>query len=144
MFAQSQTNTMAGPSTEPHIAALHQSLIPNWTSAAFSKFVDACRGLVDELAISPTIANGKEEMMRCEQVFRQVCYLAERFWPDVDSAMSDIDDHPHHRALTMHDGQPSLGAMQNGVVQAARAANEVVQEGTFAGLGADNQNGQSS
>jgi len=91
MYAQSFTSTLSGPSSEAHIAALHQSLIPNWTSPAFSKFVDACRGLVDELAISPTIANGKEEMQRCEQVFRQVCWLAERFWPDVDG-MGEEDD----------------------------------------------------
>jgi len=91
MYAQSFTSTLSGPSSESHIAALHQSLIPNWTSPAFSKFVDACRGLVDELAISPTIANGKEEMQRCEQVFRQVCWLAERFWPDVDG-MGEEDD----------------------------------------------------
>ena len=91
MYAQSFTSTLSGPSSESQIAALHQSLIPNWTSPAFSKFVDACRGLVDELAISPTIANGKEEMQRCEQVFRQVCWLAERFWPDVDG-MGEEDD----------------------------------------------------
>jgi hypothetical protein len=91
MYAQSFTSTLSGPSSESHIAALHQSLIPNWTSAAFAKFVDACRGLVDDLANSPTIANGKEEFQRCEMAFRQVCWLAERFWPDVDG-MGDEDD----------------------------------------------------
>jgi hypothetical protein len=47
--------------------------------------------LVDELANSPTISNGKEEMERCNQVFRQVCWLAEKFWPDVDG-MGEEDE----------------------------------------------------
>ena len=75
----------------PHIAALHQSLIPNWTSPAFSKFVDACRTLVDELANATNAPNGKEEMLRCDQVFKQVLWLEERFWPDVDG-MGEEDE----------------------------------------------------
>jgi len=35
--------------------------------------------------------NGKEEMLRCEQVFRQICWLEERFWPDVDG-MGEEDE----------------------------------------------------
>lgn len=30
-------------------------------------------------------------MMRCEQVFKQICWLQERFWPDVDG-MGEEDD----------------------------------------------------
>ena len=71
--------------------ALHQALIPNWTSPAFSKFVDATRVLVDELANTTTSPNGKEEMLRCEEVFRQICWLEERFWPDVDG-MGEEDE----------------------------------------------------
>ena len=71
--------------------ALHQALIPNWTSPAFSKFVDATRVLVDELANTTTSPNGKEEMLRCEDVFRQICWLEERFWPDVDG-MGEEDE----------------------------------------------------
>lgn len=99
--------------------------------------MDACRGLVDELAISPTIANGKEEMMRCEQVFRQVCWLAERFWPDVDG-MGEEDDTGRGMSLAAQGGT-------NGAVQAARAATEVAaQESTFT-LGAqDASTGSSS
>jgi hypothetical protein len=67
--------------------------------------VDACRGLVDELAIAPTIANGKEEMNRCEQVFRQVCFLAERFWPDVDG-MGEEDD-SSRLTLSVGTGNPN-------------------------------------
>jgi hypothetical protein len=76
---------------EPHIVALHQALIPNWTSPAFSKFVDACRALVDELANSNSARDGREEMLRCEEIFRQICYLEERFWPDVDG-MGEVDE----------------------------------------------------
>ncbi|KAF2404118.1 heme oxygenase-like protein [Trichodelitschia bisporula] len=91
MYASSFTSTLQGPTTENHIAALHQALIPNWTSPAFSKFVDACRTLVDELANTSTSTNGKEEMLRCEQIFRQVCWLEEQFWPDVDG-MGEEDE----------------------------------------------------
>jgi hypothetical protein len=120
MYAQSFTSTLSGPSAESHIAALHQSLIPNWTSPAFSKFVDACRGLVDELAISPTIANGKEEMQRCEQVFRQSCFLAQRFWPDVDG-MGEEDD--TDRLMADASAQSDSSGFLNGAAEAAAGAS---------------------
>jgi thiaminase len=123
LYAQSFTSTLTGPSSEPHIAALHQALIPNWTSPAFSKFVDACRGLVDELAISPTIANGKEEMQRCEQVFRQVCWLAERFWPDVDGIGEDDDGGRLMPGVTDGQGNDASGfaGVLNGSTEAGAA-----------------------
>ena len=67
--------------------------------------------------------------MRCEQVFRQVCWLAERFWPDVDGMGEE--DETSGRTLSLA-GQSA----QNGAVQAARAAAEVVGEG-FALSGGD-------
>lgn len=36
-------------------------------------------------------SNGKEEMDRCQEVFTQICWLAERFWPDVDG-MGEEDE----------------------------------------------------
>ncbi|OQO14949.1 hypothetical protein B0A48_00331 [Cryoendolithus antarcticus] len=87
-YAQSS----AIPSDEPHLAALHQSLVPNWTSPAFSKFVDACRAIVDELANSQTSGNGREEMARCETVFKQAIWLWQRLWPAVDGMGSEQDD----------------------------------------------------
>lgn len=30
-------------------------------------------------------------MLRCEEVFRQICWLEERFWPDVDG-MGEEDE----------------------------------------------------
>ncbi|KAF1982579.1 heme oxygenase-like protein [Aulographum hederae CBS 113979] len=99
LYASSFSTSLSAPPTSPHIAALHQSLIPNWTSPAFSKFVDACRALVDELANSTTSPNGKEEMLRCEQVFSQICWLEERFWPDVDG-MGEGDETGVNRATS--------------------------------------------
>jgi hypothetical protein len=64
---------------------------PNWTSPAFSKFVDATRALVDELANITTTRDGREEMVRCEEIFRQICWLEQRFWPDVDG-MGEEDE----------------------------------------------------
>ncbi|KZM24928.1 hypothetical protein ST47_g3926 [Ascochyta rabiei] len=83
-YAASFSTSLSTPSNESHIVALHQALIPNWTSPAFSKFVDATRALVDELANITTTRDGKEEMQRCEEIFRQICWLEQRFWPEVD------------------------------------------------------------
>lgn len=90
-YASSFSTSLSTPSPENHIVALHQALIPNWTSPAFSKFVDATRALVDELANITTAHDGKEEMIRCEDIFRQICWLEERFWPDVDG-MGEEDE----------------------------------------------------
>lgn len=77
--------------TDSHNAALHQSLIPNWTSPAFAKFVDACRAVVDELANAQTSGNGREEMTRCEGAWKQVLWLWEKSWPEVDG-MGEEDE----------------------------------------------------
>lgn len=77
---------------EAHIAALHQSLIPNWTSPAFAKFVDACRSVVDDLANAQTTGNGKDEMMRCDNAFRQVIWLWEKTWPDPETKSAQEED----------------------------------------------------
>ena len=78
-------------SNEAHINALHQALIPNWTSPAFSKFVDACRSIVDEVANSMTTGNGREEMLRCEQTFKQALWLWKGIWSEVNG-MGESDD----------------------------------------------------
>jgi hypothetical protein len=106
-YASSFSTSLSTPSTENHIVALHQALIPNWTSPAFSKFVDATRALVDELANITTAHDGKEEMIRCEEIFRQICWLEERFWPDVDG-MGEVDE-------TARLGQAGLGPLGAGV-----------------------------
>lgn len=70
---------------------MHQALIPNWTSHAFTKFVDACRAIVDELANAQTSGNGRAEMGRCESVFKQIIWVWERIWPDVNG-MGEEDE----------------------------------------------------
>ncbi|KAK3060053.1 hypothetical protein LTS18_009450 [Coniosporium uncinatum] len=134
LYASSFSTSLSAPvstnANAPHIAALHQSLIPNWTSPAFSKFVDACRALVDELANSTTSPNGKEEMQRCEQVFRQICWLEERFWPDVDG-MGEEDESrgmsDGGRGISLSNGpggEGPDGSYLNGVAEAATAGGE--------------------
>jgi hypothetical protein len=78
-------------SNDAHINALHQALIPNWTSPAFSKFVDACRSIVDEVANAMTTGNGREEMLRCEQTFKQALWLWKGIWPEVNG-MGESDE----------------------------------------------------
>jgi hypothetical protein len=57
--------------------------------------------------------------MRCEQVFKQICWLQERFWPDVDG-MGEEDDSGRYEGPTFpganglgSDGSP-MGANTNG------------------------------
>ena len=73
------------------VAALHESLIPNWTSTGFVKFVDACRAIVDELANTQTSGSGINELNNCEVVFKQVLWLWQQVWPDV-TGMGEADD----------------------------------------------------
>jgi hypothetical protein len=94
--------------------ALHQALIPNWTSPAFSKFVDATRALVDELANITTTRDGKEEMSRCEEIFRQICWLQERFWPDVDG-MGEEDESGRLGPAGLGPMSAGVGGMDNGM-----------------------------
>lgn len=81
---------------------------------------------MDELANISTEANGKEMMQRCDQVFRQVCWLEERFWPDVDG-MGEEDDSSRLQVGLGVNGQPgdpspAFGGVLNGVEAAAGGA----------------------
>lgn len=76
----------------PHIAALHESLIPNWTSQGFVKFVEACKAIVDELANSQTTGSGAVELSNCEVNFRQVVWLWKQIWPEVTGMGEERDD----------------------------------------------------
>lgn len=73
-----------GGNNDQHVSALQEALIPNWTSREFSKFVDACRAIVDELANAETTGSGRDQLIRCEGVFQQVVFLWERIWPEVN------------------------------------------------------------
>jgi hypothetical protein len=125
IYAQSFTSTLAGQVGDAHIMALHQSLIPNWTSDAFAKFVSACRGLVDDLANSPDISNGKEEFERCKMAFRQTCWLAERFWPSVNDVGESGDESVlSHRSAQRAHLQGAAAAATAAAAPAASAASE--------------------
>lgn len=82
-----RTNT----GNDQHISALQEALIPNWTSREFSKFVDACRAIVDELANAETTGSGREQLTRCELQYQQVIFLWERIWPDVNGMGEEND-----------------------------------------------------
>lgn len=80
-----------GPATartngaDQHIPALSEALITNWSSRDFSKFVDVCRTIVDELANAENNQNsGLEQLLRCEGQYQQVLFLWERIWPEVN------------------------------------------------------------
>ena len=81
------TNTYAtsqSGSDKVHITALNEAFIQNWTSPNFSRFVDACKAIVDEVANAQTSGNGITEMRACERVFKQVAWLWGQTWPEVD------------------------------------------------------------
>lgn len=108
---------MSTAGNEPHIVALHQALIPNWTSPAFNKFVDATRGLVDELANSNAARDGREEMIRCEEIFKQICWIEERFWPDVDG-MGEVDESARLGTSGMGPMGANVSGMENTMTNA--------------------------
>lgn len=77
---------------------------------------------MDELANSAPGFNGKEEMTRCEQVFKQVCWLEERFWPDVDGMGEEDERGGHGDGIGSGLGDAGFGAVLNGVAEAAGGA----------------------
>jgi thiaminase len=69
--------------------AIRKELLPNWTSEAFGESVKGIGALVDELAAAERKRLGDEgewKVMesRCDEVWRQILWLEERFWPDVE------------------------------------------------------------
>jgi len=63
--------------------ALRTELIPNWTNESFLGFVNQIGALVDEVAEADKVMGDSEEKKRCVEVWRQVVWLEERFWPVV-------------------------------------------------------------
>lgn len=65
--------------------ALREQFIPNWSSDEFEAFVNRIRDLVDEMV--GNVKGAEEgELMReqCLEWWRQVLWLEEQFWPDVE------------------------------------------------------------
>lgn len=60
---------------------LHTTLIPNWTCDEFEEFVVAIGDLLNELAES--VSEGSREWVKCEEVWNQVLWAEENFWPKV-------------------------------------------------------------
>ncbi len=66
--------------------ALRKKFIPNWASDEFGEFVQKIGDVVDELGMLE-LQGGKDAedaLARCERWWRQVVWLEERFWPDVE------------------------------------------------------------
>lgn len=91
-------STAAGPQARAD-EALRLTLIPNWTSPKFGAFVDECGACADALAAVVLGGFGERggqggqgghdeaaavAYRACDDVFRQVVWLEERFWPDMD------------------------------------------------------------
>ena len=72
-----------------HTAAIHEAFIPNWTSAGFSQFVDACKAIVDEIANAQTTGNGAKELNNSVEVFAQVLWFWKQTWPEVTGMGED-------------------------------------------------------
>ncbi|KAL6233697.1 hypothetical protein BDW75DRAFT_214372 [Aspergillus navahoensis] len=67
--------------------ALRERFIPNWASEEFEEFVKSIGDVVDELAgleLGVDLKGGDDGgLHRCETWWRQVVWLEERFWPQV-------------------------------------------------------------
>ena len=74
-----------------HTAAIHEALIPNWTSEGFAQFVKACEAIVDELANAQTTGNGHIELVQCQSNFRQTTWLWKQMWPEVTGMGEETD-----------------------------------------------------
>ncbi|KAF4556393.1 Hypothetical protein D9617_1g082700 [Elsinoe fawcettii] len=60
---------------------VRQVLIPNWTSSEFEAFVNDIGDLLNDLAAQSSTT--QEEISKCEEMWKQVLWCEERFWPQV-------------------------------------------------------------
>ena len=111
-FGNGPSSVRPSNGSDQHISALQEALIPNWTSREFSKFVEACRAIVDELANAETTGSGREQLVRCELQYQQVVYLWEQLWPEINGMgeENEVDDTPKHDD-SQTAGRPSSSAM---------------------------------
>ncbi|KAH7004559.1 hypothetical protein EDB82DRAFT_52224 [Fusarium venenatum] len=65
---------------DKHTTALREAFIENWKSENFGRFVDACKLIVDELAMDQMMSNGAE-ISACERVFNQAVWLWAQVFP---------------------------------------------------------------
>lgn len=76
-IAAQQAVSSSSSSQSPTFTALKEEFIPNWTCDEFVAFVDDCRSVMDEVA-SQSAEQDKEKAV---EVYRQVLWLEEQFWP---------------------------------------------------------------
>ena len=74
--------------------AIRKELLPNWTSEAFGEVVKGVEALVDEVAAveRKRLGDGDEWKVmesRCDEAWRQILWLEERFWPDVEGEVTE-------------------------------------------------------
>jgi thiaminase len=73
--------------------ALRQRLIPNWSSLDFEEFVLRLQDVTDELGGRVKGAEeGERERGKCLGWWKQVLWLEERFWPQVEVAIDGGDE----------------------------------------------------
>jgi len=76
-----QGNQHPGAHMDADGGALREEFIPNWTNSEFGEFVQQLEDLVNELAGFGNDWAFEEERGKCEEVWKQVLWLEERFWP---------------------------------------------------------------
>ncbi|KAF2633114.1 hypothetical protein BU25DRAFT_406368 [Macroventuria anomochaeta] len=101
-----------------HTTALREAVIENWKSENFGRFVDACRSIVDELAMVQTTGNGRAEMSACERVFKQAIWLWGQIFPEV-IGMEQLDD--------LNNGQNHRDNGDNGAINRNGSADKPVE-----------------
>lgn len=83
--------------------------------------------MVDELANAQTTGNGREEMARCESAWKQVLWLWERSWPDVDG-MGEEDESATVERLSGNGIRASSNASAPATSAARNAASTSVDD----------------
>lgn len=83
-FAKKSVDTFTG-GREGKGDVMARVFIPNWTSEEFKGFVDTLEGLVNGIVEEDGVGMGSELWRRCEATWRQVVWLEEGFWPDLDT-----------------------------------------------------------
>ncbi|KAJ5818469.1 hypothetical protein N7474_004060 [Penicillium riverlandense] len=81
---EAKKNSAAGGVADADGGALRKKFIPNWSSPDFEAFVNRIGDIVDETANQIKGVEEAEKMRgHCLDWWRQVVWLEERFWPDV-------------------------------------------------------------
>ena len=70
-------------------------------------------------------------MMRCEEVFRQICWLEERFWPDVDGMGEEDESARLTSGASIGGIAADVGAMGSGMDNASDTTTVADARNTF-------------